>query len=126
MNNNLTSLPVAVIGAGPVGLAAASHLAKRNIPFLLFEAGDSVASNILEWQHVKVFSPWRYNIDKAARELLELSGWIAPPDEELPTGKELYDLYLKPLSNLEIIKPFVHMRSKVISVGRKNMDKMKS
>ena len=126
MNNNLTSLPVAVIGAGPVGLAAASHLAKRNIPFLLFEAGDSVASNIREWQHVKVFSPWRYNIDKAARELLELSGWYAPPDEELPTGKELYDLYLKPLSNLEIIKPFVHMRSKVLSVGRKNMDKMKS
>ena len=126
MNNNLTSLPVAVIGAGPVGLAAASHLTKRNIPFLLFEAGDSVASNILEWQHVKVFSPWRYNIDKAARELLELSGWNAPPDEVLPTGKEIYEVYLKPLSNLHSIKPFVHMQSKVLSVGRKNMDKMKS
>ena len=71
MKNNTTSLPIAVIGAGPVGLAAASHLSIRNIPFLLFEAGDSVASSILEWQHVKVFSPWRYNIDKAARELLE-------------------------------------------------------
>ena len=126
MNNKLRSLPVAVIGAGPIGLAAAAHLAKRNIPFLLFEAGDSVASNILEWQHVKVFSPWRYNIDKAARELMELSEWTAPPDEGLPTGKELYNSYLKPLSQLLPIKPFIHLRSKVLSVGRKNIDKMKS
>lgn len=126
MKNNTTSLPIAVIGAGPVGLAAASHLSIRNIPFLLFEAGDSVASSILEWQHVKVFSPWRYNIDKAARELLERSGWDAPPDEGLPTGKEIYEAYLKPLANLPAIKPFVHMRSKVLSVGRKNMDKMES
>ena len=32
-------LPVAVIGAGPVGLAAAAHLAERGVPFVVFEAG---------------------------------------------------------------------------------------
>ena len=87
MSKNLSSLPVAVIGAGPVVLAAISHLITRGIPFLLFEAGDFVASSILQWQHVKVFSPWRYNIDKAARELLDLSGWTAPAEDALPTGQ---------------------------------------
>lgn len=31
-------LPVAVIGAGPIGLAAAAHLAERNVPFIVVEA----------------------------------------------------------------------------------------
>ena len=33
------SLPVAIIGAGPVGLAAAAHLAVRGLPFVVFESG---------------------------------------------------------------------------------------
>ena len=120
------SLPVAIFGAGPVGLAAASHLKARNQPFILFEAGESVVANILSWQHVKVFSPWRYNIDKAAKQLLDASDWIAPDEEALPTGKELYEDYFKPLANLSALKPFIHTNSKVMAIGRKNMDKMKS
>jgi thioredoxin reductase len=119
-------LPVAIIGAGPVGLAAAAHLTLRNQPFILFEAGETVASNILSWKHVRVFSPWRYNIDKAAKQLLLQSGWLSPDEEALPTGSELYETYFKPLANLPSIKHFVHTNSKVIAIGRKNMDKMKS
>jgi thioredoxin reductase len=121
-----TSLPVAIVGGGPVGLAAAAHLTVRNIPFLLFEAGGSVVSNVLSWQHVRVFSPWRYNIDKAARQLLENSGWIAPDEDGLPTGRELYEAYFKPLANLPALQPFIRTNSKVMAIGRKNMDKMKS
>jgi len=120
------SLPVAIVGGGPAGLAAAAHLTVRNIPFILFEAGESVVSNILSWQHVRVFSPWRYNIDKAAKELLSASGWMSPDEEALPTGKELYENYFRPLSNLPVLKPFIHTNSKVMAIGRKNMDKMKS
>ncbi|MFZ6012497.1 MAG: NAD(P)-binding protein [Bacteroidota bacterium] len=120
------SLPVAIIGGGPVGLAAAAHLTVRNISFLLFEAGDTVASNVLTWQHIRVFSPWRYNIDKAARQLLNATGWQAPDEETLPTGAELYSLYFKPLSEHPAIKPFIALNSKVVSVGRKNLDKMKT
>jgi thioredoxin reductase len=120
------SLPVAVIGGGPVGLAATAHLAARNIPFLLFEAGETVVSNIREWEHVRVFSPWRYNIDKAARVLLEHAGWVAPNDEELPTGKRLYEQYFSPLAKLPVLEPYIHTNSKVMTIGRKNMDKMKS
>ncbi len=120
------NLPVAIIGGGPVGLAAAAHLAKRNIPFQLFEAGDSVGANFLSWQHVRVFSPWRYNIDKAAEELLEETGWVAPDKDGLPTGGELVREYFRPLSEHPAIKPGIHLNTKVISIGRKGMDKMKT
>jgi thioredoxin reductase len=119
-------LPVAIVGGGPIALAAAAHLTVRNIPFFLFEAGESIAANILSWEHVRVFSPWKHNIDKAARQLLEASDWVAPDDTDLPTGRQLYQDYLKPLSDLPVIKSAIHTNSKVVSIGRKNMDKMKS
>ena len=125
MNKNQT-LPVAIVGGGPVGLAAAAHLTIRNIPFILFEAGESIVTNVLSWQHVKVFSPWRYNIDKAAKELLLTAGWKAPDEEGLPNGRELHERYFMPLANLPELKPFIHTNSKVTAIGRKNMDKMKS
>jgi len=58
------SLPVAIIGAGPVGLAAAAHLLRRGETPLVFEAAPSVGAAILEWGHVRLFSPWRYLIDR--------------------------------------------------------------
>lgn len=124
--NTSNALPVAIIGAGPVGLAAAAHLKTRNQPFILFEAGGTVASNVLSWGHITVFSPWRYNIDKAARQLLNETSWQAPDDEGLPSGAELYNQYFKPLAELPEIKPHIHLESKVLSVGRKNVDKMKT
>ncbi|MCE3227148.1 MAG: hypothetical protein K0S32_1699 [Bacteroidetes bacterium] len=124
--NTKNNLPVAVIGAGPVGMAAAAHLVKRNIPFVLFEAGESVGSSILLWEHIKVFSTWKYNIDKAAKELLQTTGWKNPVEDLVHTGREFVDLYLKPLSELPQLKNFIYTQSKVISIGRKNMDKMKT
>src|SRR6185436_15665189 len=43
---------VAVIGAGPVGLAAAAHLLERGLIPLIFEAGPSIASNFEAVRHV--------------------------------------------------------------------------
>lgn len=122
--DTVNSLPVVIIGGGPVGLAAAAHLAVRRQPFLLFERGAMVGANIQSWQHVRVFSPWRFNIDKAARQLLETNGWQAPDDEAIPTGKELYDFYFKPLSEVSEIRPFIHLNSSVIAAGRKGLDKV--
>ena len=46
-----THLPVAIIGAGPVGLAAAAHLLARGLTPLILEAGPKVGSSIEEWVH---------------------------------------------------------------------------
>lgn len=121
-----SKLPVAVLGAGPVGMAAAAHLTTRNLPFILFESGDSVGSSILSWSHIKLFSPWKYNIDKAARTLLQPTGWKIENEEDMHTGQQFVDHYLKPLSELHSLWPHIHTNSKVLSVSRKNLDKMKT
>ena len=59
--NHTNPHPVAVIGAGPVGLAAAAHLITRGLEPLIFEAGTAVGASIRQWGHVRVFSPWEYN-----------------------------------------------------------------
>ena len=66
---NLDALPVAVIGAGPVGLAAAAHLLGRGLPVRVYEAGETVGANVRDWGHVRLFSPWKYDTDPAAVEL---------------------------------------------------------
>src|SRR5919107_4429128 len=95
---SLETLPIAVIGAGPIGLAAAAHLIQRGLPVKVYEAGATVAANVRDWGHVRLFSPWEYNIDSAARTLLKAHGWQEPSARAMPTGADLYEAYLKPLS----------------------------
>nr|WP_312752989.1 FAD-dependent oxidoreductase [Bacillus mobilis] len=126
VNNSNKNLPIVIIGAGPIGLATAAHLVEQNQSFILLEAGNEIAHNIRTWGHVTLFSPWRYNINKAAKSLLEGSDWIVPSLETIPTGHELIDLYLKPLAELKQIKPSIRLNSKVVGISRQLNDKMKS
>ncbi|TFE27795.1 NAD(P)-binding domain-containing protein [Cohnella luojiensis] len=123
---NNRRLPVAIIGGGPVGFAAAAHLVSKGESFVLFEAAGEVAGNIKQWSHVRLFSPWQYNIDKAAKKLLKVHGWMEPNESELPTGGELVEQYLNPLSELPLINPHVHYNAKVIAVSRKGLSKVKT
>lgn len=124
--NKWSKLPVAIIGAGPIGLAAAANLAERGENFILLESGPQVGHNISDWGHVRLFSPWQYNVDKAAARLLSKQGWIAPSPEVLPTGLELLEKYLLPLADLPEIKSQLILKSKVLGISRKDTDKMKS
>nr|WP_259391413.1 NAD(P)-binding domain-containing protein [Paenibacillus sp. 1011MAR3C5] len=119
-------LPVAIIGGGPVGLAAAAHLVTKGESFILFEAAAHIAGNVGNWGHVRVFTPWPFIADKAARQLLEASEWKLPNEEAFPTGKEIIDEYLVPLAQLPAIKPFVHYNAKVVAVSRKGLSKVKT
>ena len=101
-------LPVVVIGAGPVGLAAAAHLVQRGETPLVLEAGQTIGASMLAWGHVQLFSPWRYVVDTAAEKLLAHAGWVAPLPEHYPTGRELVEQYLAPLAALPAIAP--HLR----------------
>ena len=119
-------LPVAVIGAGPVGLAAAAHLVKYRQPFIILESGREPGAAIRKWGHVKTFSPWRYMVDGAARELLEGTGWRAPDADLLPSGDELVDRFVAPLAQHPAIAPHVRFNARVVSVGRQDFDKVRT
>lgn len=123
----MNKLPIVIVGAGPVGLAAAAHLIEKGENPLVLEAGDCAAASVVSWGHVSLFSPWRYCIDDAARRLLERSGWRAPADlEACPTGKELVDQYLLPLSKTPEIAATLKLGHKVIAISRYGLDKMKN
>jgi thioredoxin reductase len=118
-------LPVAVIGAGPVGLAAAAHLLSRGIEPVVFEAGDGVGASVRDWAHVRVFSPWAYDVDPTAAELLATHGWVAPADDEYPTGGEIVERYLEPLAAVPAIAERLWLNARVVAVTRAGIDKLK-
>ena len=120
------ALPVAVIGAGPVGLAAAAHLVERGETPVVLEAGDRIGATVRQWGHVRVFSPWRYNVDPTAAAMLAESGWTMPDPEHLPTGRELVTEYLEPLAALPRIRPHLRLGTRVVSVSRRGFDKLRS
>jgi thioredoxin reductase len=123
----LAELPVAIIGAGPVGLAAAAHLVERGIDFIVYEAGKSVAASVRSWGHIRLFSPWKHLIDPAARRLLEAAGWSAPRYlESAPSGSELVDQYLVPLARLPEIASRIRFGTAVSAVSREGMDRTRT
>ena len=126
MSTPSAPLPVAVVGAGPAGLAAAAQLATRGLDFVVLEAGDSVASAVADWAHVRLFSPWRFNTDPAARTLLEATGWRAPDPEVLPTGGDLVAGYLAPLAAHPAIAPHLRLGATVTAIVRQGVDRVRT
>ena len=89
MPDSISPRTVAILGAGPVGLAAAAHVLERGMEPVVLEAGPQAGHAIRQWAHVHMFSPWEYNIDKAAGRLLAQAGWTPPDLSTYPTGGEL-------------------------------------
>lgn len=116
------TLPVVVIGAGPIGLAAAAHLVERGLEPLVLEAGPSAATAVREWGHVRLFSTWRELIDPAAEKLLAPTGWTRPADDAYPTGEEWTGLYLDALA--AALGERVRYGSRVTGVARAGRDRV--
>lgn len=117
-------LPVAVIGAGPIGLAAAAHLAQRGMPFVVLERGDSVGAAAQEWGHIRTFTPWKYIVDAAAEKVLAPTGWVMPATPIPPTGAELTEHYLQPLA--AALGDTVRVGRAVTVISRDGADKAKT
>ena len=117
---------VAIIGAGPVGLAAAAHVLERGLRLIVLEAGDSVGHAVRQWGHVQMFSPWEYNIDRAAARLLASTGWNSPEPHQYPTGAELSEHYLEPLATKTLLAAHIRNASRVTNISRAGFDKLKS
>ncbi|QPF82011.1 NAD(P)-binding domain-containing protein [Bradyrhizobium genosp. L] len=117
---------VAIIGAGPVGLAAAAHVMERGMTPVVLEAGREAGDAVRQWQHVQLFSPWEYNVDRAAERLLAGIGWNRPDPHVYPTGGELLDHYLIPLATRTPLRDAIRTSCRVTAVARAGFDKAKT
>ena len=117
---------IAIIGAGPVGLAAAAHALERGLQPVVLEAGPRVGHAVRQWSHVRMFSPWEYNVDRAAERLLASAGWNSPDPHQYPTGAELVERYLEPLATRTALTGHIRTSSRVTAISRVGMDKVKT
>lgn len=115
-------LPVVVIGAGPIGLAAAAHLVERGLEPLVLEAGPSAGAAVREWAHVRLFSPWSEVTDAAAEKLLAPTGWVRPDGATYPTGGDWAEKYLQPLA--DTLGDKVRYGATVTGVARAGRDRI--
>jgi hypothetical protein len=120
------SHPLVVVGAGPIGLAAAAHAAERRMPTVVLEAGARAGAAVLEWGHVRLFSSWAELVDPAARRLLDATGWTAPDPASYPSGREWAEQYLAPLAAALAATDRVDVRyhHRVVGLTRQGRDRM--
>uniref|UniRef100_UPI004040145C NAD(P)-binding domain-containing protein n=1 Tax=Streptomyces sp. SS7 TaxID=3108485 RepID=UPI004040145C len=118
----IDQLPVVVVGAGPIGLAAAAHLIERGIEPLVLEAGPSAGTAVRDWAHVRLFSPWSEVADPAAEKLLAPTGWVRPDGATYPTGGDWAERYLQPLA--DVLGDTVRYGATVTGVARSGRDRI--
>lgn len=121
-----TKLPVAIIGAGPVGLAAAAQCIARGLEPIILEAGESVGTAVRSWGHVPMFSEWEFNLDRVAVALLEKTGWSRPDDRVYPSGRELAEQFLEPLAATPEIAARLRLNARVTGVARTQAGKVRT
>ncbi|MDR7381137.1 FAD-dependent oxidoreductase [Promicromonospora iranensis] len=118
----MSVLPVVVVGAGPIGLAAAAELVERGLEPLVLERGTQPGAAVAEWNHVRLFSSWSELVDPAADRLLVPTGWQRPAPEAYPTGREWVAGYLSPLA--EALGDRVRLGAEVVGVARRGRDRV--
>jgi thioredoxin reductase len=122
MESMMSELPVVVVGAGPVGLAAAAELVERGQEPLVLEKADQAGAAVAEWHHVRLFSPWSELVDPAAGRLLAATGWQRPDGAVYPTGAEWAADYLRPLA--AVLGDRVRFGAEVVGVARRGRDRV--
>jgi thioredoxin reductase len=117
---------IAIIGAGPVGLAAGAHALERGLKPVILEAGADLGHAVRQWGHVRMFSSWQHNIDTAAERLLDGAGWDKPEPTGYPTGGEFIERYMEPLATRTALAGHIRTGSRVTAIGRAGVDKVKT
>ena len=118
----MNGLPVVVVGAGPVGLAAAAELVERGLTPLVLEATGEAGAAVSQWHHVRLFSAWSELVAPAAQRVLEPTGWQRPDPATYPTGAEWAELYLRPLA--AALGERVRFNARVVGVARRGRDRV--
>ena len=84
MNHTAEHVETVIIGAGQAGLSTGYHLAKRDRPFVILDAGDRIGDNWRShWDSLRLYSPAR---------VAGLPGMAFPvPPSRFPTKDEMAD-----------------------------------
>ena len=106
-----------VIGAGPIGIAAALEATHRGYDVTVLEGGE-VGDALLQWGSTRFFSPFAMNITPRMREMLNGTG---QPDDALLTGREMVDFVLRPLAQQEPLRSRLRTRHRVLAIGRRGL-----
>jgi len=118
----MSELPVVVVGAGPVGLAAAAELVERGLEPVVLEKAERAGAAVAQWHHVRLFSPWSELVAPAAGRLLEPTGWRRPDGAAYPTGAQWASRYLEPLA--AALGERVRFGAEVVGVARRGRDRV--
>jgi hypothetical protein len=108
---------VLVIGAGPMGIAAAIGAADRGCDVTVLERGE-VGASLRTWGATRFFSPLRMNVSSRMREIL---GSDLPDPEALLTGAEYADRVLVPLTERAPLRGRVKTGCNVMAIGRRGL-----
>lgn len=110
---------IAICGAGPVGIEAALYARALGHAVALYDRGPAAAANVADWGHVRLFTPWRMNVTPLGVETLRAAGRRPEfPMDVCPSGAELRDHYLQPLTESEPLRGCLRLGTTVLSVGR--------
>ncbi len=113
---------IAVLGAGPIGLEAALYARYLGYEVALYEQ-RTVAQNVLNWGHVRMFTPWELNISSLglAAILAQFGREFRPPKlEEHPTGAEWAERYLHLLAGTDLLGDSLRERHRILAVSREH------
>jgi hypothetical protein len=114
-----TPARVAVLGAGPIGIEVALYARYLGYDVDLFER-DRIASNVFEWGHERMFTPFGENCSTLGLAALAAQDpdYVAPEREALLTGHQWAEQYLVPLSLTDLLADHVQERTTVLAVSR--------
>lgn len=117
-----TPARIIVIGAGPIGLEAAIYGRYLGYTVDVYER-NRIAENLLQWGHVRLFTPWEMNVTTLGVAALRIQdeAWQPARADEILTCRELVDRYVLPLAKSDLLSDSVQEQTEVIAVGREGL-----
>lgn len=114
-----SSLRVAIIGAGPVGLEAALYAKSLGLVVTVYERGQP-GGHLDRWGFLRMFTPFGLNHTPLGRAALlrDQPDRELPADTDLLTGREFKNDYLVPLVGTSTLRGVVQPDTRILSIGR--------
>jgi|GEM_PF-1345806 len=108
---------VIIVGAGPIGIAAAVSALERGMDVTVLERG-AAGEALLEWGETRFFTPLSMNISPSMGTLL---GSQAPSPEALLTGSEMVSRVLEPIASSALLRDRILFGHLVTGIGRRGL-----